>query len=86
MDAINALGHSKPDDDWLLQPDQHAVSLPPEASSLANLLRGSKVSAIIQKYNDADQKAISSQKKYKRYSKYGVVSASSAALIGAILL
>lgn len=86
MDAIKALGHSKPDDDWVLKPDQHADSLPPEAAPLAEILRGTKVSSILQKYKNADEKAITAQKKYKQFSKYGVVSASSAALIGAAIL
>lgn len=86
MGAINALGHSKPDDDWILKPDQHADSLPPEAAPLADILRGTKVSSILQKYKNADEKAITAQKKYKLFSKSGVISASSAALIGAVLL
>lgn len=86
MNAIEALGHSKPDDDWELKPDLHADFLPLEADSLASILRGSKVASIIRKYDDADKKAISAQQSYKNLSKRGVITASGAALIGAIFL
>ncbi len=85
MDAIKALGLSQPDD-WILKPDQHADFLPDEAAQLVAILRSSKINTIITKYKDADEKAIHAQKKYKLFSKFGISSASAAALLGAVLL
>ena len=86
MDAIEILGSSQPDDDWILKPDQHADLLPDEAAPLVAILRNSKINTIITKYKDADKKAIHAQKKYKLFSKFGISSASAAALIGAVFL
>ena len=86
MDAIKAIGLSQPDDDWILKPDQHANMLPDEASPLVTILCCSKINPIITKYKEADEKAIDAQKKYKAISLFGILSASAAALIGAILL
>ena len=86
MDARKAIGLIQPDDDWNLKPDQHANLLPDEAAPLVTILRSSKINPIITKYKDANKKAKYAQKKYKSTSLYKILSASAAALIGAVLL
>lgn len=86
MDARKAIGLSQPDEDWILKPEQHANSLHDEAAPLVTILSSSNINSIIKKYKDADEKAIEAQRKYKTISLYGILSASAAALIGAVLL
>ncbi|KPJ90650.1 MAG: hypothetical protein AMJ53_13185 [Gammaproteobacteria bacterium SG8_11] len=85
MDAKTAIGEYEPED-WLLDPQQHAARMAPEAGPLQRILQGAAPKVIIEQYEKADAEAGKYQNDYKRIARLEIYLSSIAAIIGAIVL
>lgn len=85
MNAEEAVGASD-SGDWILEPESHAKILPPEAGTLARVLKSSKIPAIIKTYGEADADTIAAQSAYKSRRRQAIVLGAVAALLGAVVL
>jgi hypothetical protein len=63
--AISAIGADDPASDWILRPEIHSISLPPQAGALSRILARADVKAIMVRYAGADSRAIKAQAAYK---------------------
>jgi hypothetical protein len=66
--AITAIG-SGADDDWILQPQNHAKTLPAEARLLRQALEDTELQSIIRTYKRFDDDANRAQRRYKLQAK-----------------
>jgi hypothetical protein len=66
--AIDAIGTSS-SDDWILEPQNHAKTLPAEARLLREVLEDPELQAIIRTYNRYDEDANRAQRRYKFQAK-----------------
>lgn len=67
--AIEALGTTA-NDDYVLQPGQHAAALPDAAGPLKRILQRSQIEEIGRTYEDADAKAVEAQARYKTLARF----------------
>ncbi len=81
--AIAAIGEAS-GDDWVLQPQQHAKALPPEARLLRQVLEDAALQSIIRTYEKFDEEANRAQRFYKLQVK-GAAIASFLAIIASFL-
>jgi hypothetical protein len=66
--AITAIG-SGANDDWILQPQNHAKTLPAEARLLRQVLEDPELQSIIRAYKKFDEDANRAQRRYKLQAK-----------------
>jgi hypothetical protein len=83
--AIAAIGHQQADD-WILRPEQHAASLPPEAGVLARVLDADSASRLITEFRTADAQAIRAQRLYKFWGSAAIIFSAAATILGALYL
>jgi hypothetical protein len=83
--AIAAIGETS-SDDWRLQPQKHAESLPPNARLLRQVLENPALQSMIQTYNKLDQTANKAQRRYKFQSKGAAVASFLTIALGSLLV
>lgn len=83
--AIEAIGSNVPSD-WQLQPEQHAKNLPDNAGPLRRILEQESLKEIINRFNDADQRAVRQQTHYKRVGRIGIWTRFASIFIGATFI
>lgn len=83
--AIDAVG-TNASSDWLLQPEQHAKSLPDHAGPLKRILEQESLKGIIGRFNEADVRAVRQQLRYKRAGRVGIWTRFMSILIGAAFI
>jgi hypothetical protein len=83
--AIAAIGPAA-EDDWRLDPDTHAKSLPPEARLLQEVLEEPALGAIIARFKKFDAEAIRAQSLYKFEAKGAAIASFLAIAMGALLV
>jgi hypothetical protein len=84
--AIGAIGEDDPKADWILQPQEHAGGLPPEAGPLARVLRADAIRQIMTRYDEFDARANAAQAVYKKRSRQAIRARLIAILIGGLFL
>jgi hypothetical protein len=70
--------------DWKLDPLTHAARLPPEAGVLRRILEQPDVLAVMTRFNEADKKADSARRRYKRAAYLRLYAGVTATIIGAV--
>ncbi|MCP4982952.1 MAG: SLATT domain-containing protein [Gammaproteobacteria bacterium] len=80
------LGAPTPDDDWRLEPSQHAARLDPKAVALKQVLEHSTVQSIMRRYDRYDHDADVQQASYKKYGIWEIYLTAIAAILGGIIL
>ena len=84
--AIAAIGRDDPSADWILEPQEHAARLPPEAGALKRILARAGHREIMAQYFQGDTKALSAQARYKRAGRVALGASLGATLIGAAFI
>lgn len=86
MNAQEAIGANDPAHDWILRPEEHEQSLPPEAGPLKRILRSARVQALIRDYRKHDEAAQKARTRYMRLGKLLAVTSAAAILLGGLYL
>ena len=84
--AIAAIGRDDPSADWILEPQEHAARLPPEAGALKRILARAEHRETMAQYFQGDTKALSAQARYKRAGRVALGASLGATLIGAAFI
>lgn len=85
MDAQKIIG-KQDKNDWIINPKEHAASLPKEAETLKKILRSSKVEMLRQCFDQHNSQAIESQKLYLKQSKRRIIGSTLSVIVGAVIL
>ena len=85
MDAQEIIGKQQ-ENDWILDPKNHAEQLPDEADSLKKILNSSRVKVLQKRYERHNAKAIISQKTYLNQSKRRIFASTASVIFGAYIL
>ena len=85
-DSRDLLGAPTPDDDWKLEPSQHAARLDPKAAALKRVLEHSMIQSIMRRYDRYDHDAGAQQASYKKYGVWEIYLTAGAAILGGIIL
>ncbi len=84
-DAIEAIGSDEPAD-WKLQPETHALSLPPNAGALKRILQRDTCRRTIEAFRIDDAAAVSSRKWYVFYAGWAALLSLVSIICASILL
>jgi hypothetical protein len=74
------------DDDYILQPENHAPQLPKEAAGLARALGSEEIKAVMDKYRLADRRALRFQTTYKLLGRGAIGLQAIGTIIGALFI
>jgi hypothetical protein len=84
--AISAIGPHEAENDWRLDPSQHASALPSDADGLARILRGPAARRLMARFTEADGRAVRHERSYKRYGALSLILNTVAIMIGAFAI
>ncbi|MEQ8405947.1 MAG: hypothetical protein RKE49_12685 [Oceanicaulis sp.] len=82
--AVNAIGAYETTEEWRLEPERHAGSLPPSAGALARILQRPELKGLMAQFTHADTQAKAAQTRYKRLGKASIAGNAAAILLGAV--
>ncbi len=82
--AANAVGPFESTQDWRIEPQRHAGSLPPAAAALARVLQRPELVGLMGQFTRSDAEAVQAQRRYKRLGRASIVLNTVAILLGAI--